>query len=410
VCRVPLVQRSGYIAVLAATLTLTGCTGHPAAPAASQPSHAAATSATTTTAPSATPSVDLPCGTGVCPTASAPAGLFTGRLLAYATHGFSKAELAKITAHVSGPVTAVYSTEQTLRSNVAAFPLTPVATLLVDATSYAAAAGQPALADDLTGGVVLASTEAELRRAKVGDTVTMSDNRTFPVTAVVPDQVLGGYEMAASDQVLPVPAKQPAAYLLVGGMKDTAALQAVMKAQLPTRTVRVRARTANGFLSSYDTVLTQLEIKRRFGEFSLKEGSQGVLIPDTSWIDNWIQTKTITQLGTVECNKAIMPDLTAAMQEITADKLGSLIDTADFQYEGGCFAPRVARFSDGGSLSAHSWGIAIDINVNVNPLGGKPHQDPRLVAIMAKHGFTWGGRWLRPDGAHFEWVGKALSE
>ena len=59
------------------------------------------------------------------------------------------------------------------------------------------------------------------------------------------------------------------------------------------------------------------------------------------------------------------------------------MDTADFVREGGCFNPRVARFSDGGTLSSHSWGIAVDINVNVNPLGGKPHQDPRLVAIMA---------------------------
>ena len=86
------------------------------------------------------------------------------------------------------------------------------------------------------------------------------------------------------------------------------------------------------------------------------------------------------------------------------------MNTADFQYEGGCFNPRIARFSDGGSLSSHSWGIAVDINVNKNPLGGKPHQDPRLVAIMAEHGFTWGGLWLRPDGAHFEWVGTEISQ
>jgi len=24
---------------------------------------------------------------------------------------------------------------------------------------------------------------------------------------------------------------------------------------------------------------------------------------------------------------------------------------------------------------------------------------------MQRHGFAWGGRFLRPDGGHFEWVG-----
>ena len=187
-------------------------------------------------------------------------------------------------------------------------------------------------------------------------------------------------------------------------MASAAVLQKVMKAQLPTRSVRVRATTANGFLSSYDTVLTQLEVKRRFGEFSLKPAADGAFVPDTAWIDTWIKTETIPQLGPVQCNKAILPDLKAAMKEVTADKLGRLVHTADFQKEGGCFNPRIARFSDGGSVSSHSWGIAVDINVDDNPLGAKPHQDPRLVAIMAKHGFTWGGRWARPTAPTSEWV------
>ena len=102
----------------------------------------------------------------------------------------------------------------------------------------------------------------------------MSDGRTLPVTAVVPDQVIGGYEMATSATLVPPAAKQPAAYLLVGGMTSATALRVVMKAQLPTRAVRVRATTANGYFSAYDTVLTQLETKRRFGEFSLRQGER----------------------------------------------------------------------------------------------------------------------------------------
>jgi hypothetical protein len=380
-------------------LALTGCTGSKSSPA---------SLGGTSPTPAPTPSIGLDCGTGECPTASAPAGLFAGRLITYATHGFSAAEVAKVKAHVTGPVTAVYSSEQSLASDEPAYPVTPVSTMLTDPASYAAAVGQPALADQLAGGMVLASTEAELRGAGQGGTVTLASGKKLSITAVVPDAVLGGYEMATSQLVLPPPTAQPASYLLVGGM-TTATLATVMKDQLPTRSVRVKAKTANGFMSSSDTVLTQLEVKRRFGEFSVKASTNGSLVPDAAWTAQWIRSQTVVQLGQVECNKAILPDLVAAMKEITARGLGKLVHTADFQREGGCFNPRIARFSTGGSISSHSWGIAVDINVDVNPLGAKPNQDPRLVSIMAAHGFTWGGRWLRPDGAHFEWVGTALS-
>ena len=43
------------------------------------------------------------------------------------------------------------------------------------------------------------------------------------------------------------------------------------------------------------------------------------------------------------------------------------------------------------------------MNVNTNWLGQTPHQDPRLVRDFARHGFVWGGRFLVPDGMHFEY-------
>jgi hypothetical protein len=39
-----------------------------------------------------------------------------------------------------------------------------------------------------------------------------------------------------------------------------------------------------------------------------------------------------------------------------------------------------------------------------NPTGLASAQDPRLVEVMERWGFTWGGRWLVPDPAHFEWL------
>ena len=58
----------------------------------------------------------------------------------------------------------------------------------------------------------------------------------------------------------------------------------------------------------------------------------------------------------------------------------------------------------GGDLSRHAWGAAVDLNYAKNPTGTASGQDPRLVAVMERWGFTWGGGWLVPDPSHFEYV------
>jgi hypothetical protein len=75
------------------------------------------------------------------------------------------------------------------------------------------------------------------------------------------------------------------------------------------------------------------------------------------------------------------------------------VDPADY---GGCWAPRIIPNLPGESISHHAYGSAIDVNVHANPQGSPPHQDPRLVQIFLRHGLTWGGHWLTPDGMHFE--------
>ena len=59
-----------------------------------------------------------------------------------------------------------------------------------------------------------------------------------------------------------------------------------------------------------------------------------------------------------------------------------------------------------GTTSLHAWGLAVDLNASRNPQGSPPHQDLRLVHVMERHGFSWGGRWPTvPDGMHFEFHG-----
>src|SRR5690606_20336505 len=71
----------------------------------------------------------------------------------------------------------------------------------------------------------------------------------------------------------------------------------------------------------------------------------------------------------------------------------------------GCYHPR--RIGSGSSLSRHSWGIAIDINVDVSLPGLGPVPDDEVIEAFATHGFRWGGHFLSPDNHHWEWVGEA---
>jgi hypothetical protein len=68
---------------------------------------------------------------------------------------------------------------------------------------------------------------------------------------------------------------------------------------------------------------------------------------------------------------------------------------------GGCYVVRDVRGAT--NLSAHSWGLAIDVNVADNPLGATPNQPAELVTIFESHDFFWGGNYhTRKDGMHFE--------
>ena len=69
---------------------------------------------------------------------------------------------------------------------------------------------------------------------------------------------------------------------------------------------------------------------------------------------------------------------------------------------GGCFSFRPQR--TGTKLSAHAWGIAIDLNPETNAQGTAGNMDPGVVSIFRDAGFEWGGDWLgrSQDPMHFQ--------
>jgi hypothetical protein len=332
---------------------------------------------------------------------------FDGMLLVYGRHSLTRDQVRALGTALKRPVVAVHGGEVALASGRRDFPIIPVLSFTADPRSYAAAAHAPELARSLASGVVLSRTGSSLRHAGVGDHVRLANGRKLPVSAVVGDQLLGGYEMASSTAVLGAPAATVASYVLVPRGSDPTATAAKLRKALPELDLRIQSSTQNGYMSSADTVLTQAQIKKTFGEFALGHDPGSRIEVDSRWEARWITTTTVPQLGRITCNRGVINALRAAMTEVTRRGLGAAVHTADFQRQGGCWSPRLVRFG-AGQLSAHTWGIAVDINVDDNPLGVRPVQDARLVEIMARHGFSWGGNWLRPDGAHFQWRGSSF--
>lgn len=100
------------------------------------------------------------------------------------------------------------------------------------------------------------------------------------------------------------------------------------------------------------------------------------------------------------------------MRREVASMLRDLLDYALLRYEirakdSGGFNCRAIVGSDPPVASNHSWGLAVDINWNTNPLGGSITDIPKwMVSMMWAHGWYWGGWYSRLDVMHFEYVGR----
>lgn len=123
----------------------------------------------------------------------------------------------------------------------------------------------------------------------------------------------------------------------------------------------------------------------------------GRVVPDPAWVREHIVTEAVPILGTVTCNKHLMPQLKAALAEIQATGLADKINPREYA---GCYYPRFIAGST--TLSNHAFGLALDINVPGNQRGTVGEIDRGVVAIFKRWGFGWGGDWGYTDPMHFE--------
>jgi hypothetical protein len=288
----------------------------------------------------------------------------------------------------------------------------PIDAAAVDPRAFAALqppADRGVAAELARGQGVLGASSAELRGLGPGSLLEFGGHLRVRIADVLPDDQVGAAELLVSRETGARIGIRKDRYLLLQtepGVTETSRelarrLRALLPASLGSdRLVRVRAPGETPYFRAGDAVMPPVLIKALFGEFAARPapGRPGYLQIQPSWISRHIVTTRIPVLGTVTCNRALIPQLRDAMADLRRRGLASLVRSYD-----GCFAPKYVDRDPTAMISHHAWGMAVDMNASTNPFGAPPHQDPRLIRTMERWGLIWGGTFLVPDGNHFEY-------
>jgi hypothetical protein len=286
-----------------------------------------------------------------------------------------------------------------------AIPLDAIAVDPARHAEFVPIADRAALSTLGAGEAVLGRTSADLRRLGPGGVIELADGQVVVVSGVVEDASIGGSELAVDVATGARLGLASPRYVLVAYDGDRPALEDRLRAALaPGTVVRFRGPGETPYLRHADAVLPQAQIKARFGEYSYRPTGGGGIEPDPAWESESVVTREVPLLGTVRCHRGIVDALVGALTEIERVGLAALVEQAGYD---GCFVPRFVAGTD--SMSRHAWGAAFDIGFSTNPTGVESAQDPRLVEIFRRWGFTSGDSWLIPDAGHFEFIGVPLA-
>ena len=143
--------------------------------------------------------------------------------------------------------------------------------------------------------------------------------------------------------------------------------------------------------------LTDETVKKIFGSFKYQELDGGKIKVQADW-----ELKNLTDLKVgqhqLRCHILVVPQFAGALSDIIRRRYEFSLK------DGGCFCARHQCWKSKEPLSRHSWGIALDGNVQDNPYGKKPNMNPEIVKVFKRWGFCWGGDFKTPDGMHFEFT------
>ena len=250
---------------------------------------------------------------------------------------------------------------------------------------------------------ILGESSARLRGLGPGAVMRFGDVR-IEVAAILPDELVGASELLVSREVGRSIGVTTDRYALVlpETVRRGRGVERLLDPLLPSDPPsKVRAPGDTPYFRQGDAVLPPVRIKLLFGEFAARPtpGRPGYLTLDPAWARHNIDTRRVPLLGSVTCNVALFPQIRGVVHDLVERGLQETIQSFS-----GCFSARHINRIASAALSHHSWGIALDLNVQQGNLFGQtPHQDPRLVRVFERWGFVWGGTFIVPDGMHFEY-------
>lgn len=291
----------------------------------------------------------------------------------------------------------------------------PMGTTVLPAGAVAALMGADAATAIEGMGVVMSELSASLRGARAGDRIdVVASNgavRTLRIAAVLPDNVTGGTELLVSEDVADLLGVVETSRIVLWGFASRETLDRELDAAGLTTGTDIRVARSWDPPNPDDT-LGMARTKAALGEFAYRVTTSGAVVLDSEWSDvNISRDGPIGQLTLRSgCHITVRRALQRAIDELIASALENTLNYRDANSAGGCFVPRFNRRtpdSSIGFLSRHTWGMAVDTNTVGSCQGCEPpDMDCRTVQIFRRHGFAWGGNFLRPDGMHFEWVGE----
>ncbi len=287
-----------------------------------------------------------------------------------------------------------------------------LAVMVVSEGFVRATGGESMAAAMAPGYVLMGESAASVRKAKVGDVLTMRDQKFGPhlvtIGGIVADEFVDWGDILMSPETAVVFGPLKIANVSIVDIPSPKKVLSALKSNgiVMGSTYRVRTSWDN---PNPDKQLGTGVTKAMMGEFAFRPTTGGSIVVSPSFLAKNIEWKhrykDIALVNT--CHRDVIPAIQGALTEIKEAGLAKYIDVKNSNSAGGCFVGRYNRLAKMfGSPSRHAWGMALDINTNTNQQGTTPHLNCDVVRIFRKWGFAWGGGFYPADGMHFEYVGE----